>query len=42
MKRYQVRSRLIGLGAATSETKGAAGIYSDEVLKRETPGLSAE
>lgn len=42
MKRNQARSRLIGLGTATAETKGAAGIYSDEVLKRETPGLSAE
>lgn len=42
MKRNHARSRLIGLGAATAQTKGAAGIYSDEVLKRETPGLSAE
>lgn len=42
MKRNQARSRLMGLGAATAETKGAIGFYSDDVLKRETPGLSAE
>lgn len=42
MARKQLRPRLVELGTATAETKGAAGIYSDEVLKRETPGLSAE
>lgn len=31
---------LIELGSATVETKGAAGIYSDDVLSQPTPGLS--
>jgi hypothetical protein len=39
----QSRSGLVDLGAASSETKGAIGFYSDDVLKRDTPpGLSAE
>ena len=43
MKRgKKARSDLIDLGAATTETKGAIGFYSDDVLKRETPGLSNE
>lgn len=28
------------LGKASRETKGADGLFSDDVLKRHTPGLS--
>lgn len=41
-RKYKVRPDLIDLGRASGETKGATGFYSDEVLKREIPGLSAE
>ena len=42
-RKSQRRSGSIDLGAATSETKGAIGFYSDDVLKRETPsGLLSE
>lgn len=43
MKRHeQSRKDLIDLGSVTVETKGATGFYSDEVLKRDIPGISAE
>ena len=42
-RKTQSRSEFVDLGAATSETKGAIGFYSDDVLKRDTPpGLSVE
>lgn len=31
---------ILDLGAASAETKGEAGIFTDDVLKRSTPGLS--
>lgn len=34
------RGRLTVLGTASRETKGADGLFSDDVLKRHTPGLS--
>jgi hypothetical protein len=40
MKRHP--KLLIDLGSATAATKGAIGFYSDDVLKRETPGISAD
>lgn len=36
------REDLIELGSVTAETKGATGFYSDEVLKRDIPGISAD
>ena len=43
MKRDKQRRRnLIDLGSATAETKGAVGFYTDEVLKRDIPNLSAD
>lgn len=36
------REDLVDLGEAKVETKGAIGFYSDDVLKRETPGLAVE
>lgn len=38
----EARSDLIDLGAATAETRGPVGIFTDERLGRETPGLSNE
>ena len=41
MKReVEVRTDLIDLGMATEATKGAWGIFSDEVLMQEKPGLA--
>ena len=40
MKRHTPCPKLIDLGAASARTKGAIGFYTDEVLKRGTPGLS--
>lgn len=41
MKRaYKLRSDLVDLGAATSGTRGGAGIFTDDVLKRPALGLS--
>lgn len=41
MKRdNKISSNLIDLGSATIETKGGAGIFTDDVLKRPTLGLS--
>jgi hypothetical protein len=42
MERKKPGQARIDLGAATKATRGAIGFYSDDVLKRETPGLSAE
>lgn len=36
------RSKLIDLGSAKLETKGAIGVRTDEVLNQPEPGLSAE
>ena len=36
----EARSDVIELGVATEVTKGAWGIYSDEVLMHSMPGLS--
>ena len=36
----ETRSDLIDLGSATIETRGGAGIFTDDVLKRPTLGLS--
>jgi hypothetical protein len=42
MKReVEVRSGLIDLGTATEATRGAWGIFSDEVLMHEKPGLAS-
>lgn len=42
MKRKTVRGHLIDLGAATRETKGAWGVFSDEVLMHNMPGLAKD
>jgi len=42
MERKKPGSNRIDLGTATKATRGAIGFYTDDVLKRETPGLSAE
>lgn len=41
-REQEVRSDLIDMGAATSETRGAIGSFGDEVLRQLTPGLSNE
>lgn len=41
MKREtKLRTGLVDLGSATIGTKGAAGIFTDDVLKRPSTGLS--
>lgn len=37
-----VRSDVIDMGAASEETKGAWGIFADEVHMQEKPGLSID
>lgn len=42
-QRNMRQSRLIDLGHASAKTRGSnIGFYSDDVLKRATPGLSAD
>lgn len=36
----EARLDVIELGVATEATRGASGIYSDEVLMRSMPGLA--
>ena len=40
MKRKAVRRHVIDLGSATRETKGAWGVFSDEVLMHNMPRLA--
>jgi hypothetical protein len=40
--RSDFRSTLIDLGSARRKTKGSTGFHKDEVLKQDTPGLSAD
>jgi hypothetical protein len=41
MKREQeIGTELIDLGAATEATKGGWGLFTDEVIMQEQPGLS--
>jgi hypothetical protein len=39
---YGPNRSLIDLGRATRKTKGGTGFHSDDVLKREAPGLSLD
>ncbi len=42
-KTIETRTRLIPLGVASKQTKGAEGLFTDDVLKsRITSGLTAE
>jgi hypothetical protein len=42
MRNDEVQTDVIDLGAATEATKGAWGMFSDEVLMHEKPGLSTD
>jgi hypothetical protein len=39
-REYDTVADIHDLGAASAETKGADGIFTDDVLKRPLPGLS--
>ena len=40
MERDTEQAATIDLGAASSQTHGAVGIFNDETLKQNAPGLS--
>ncbi|HZF43650.1 MAG TPA: benenodin family lasso peptide [Sphingomonadaceae bacterium] len=39
-REHEVQSELVDLGTATAETRGPVGIFTDDRLGQEAPGLS--